>query len=192
MTESEFFNALKTVLDDGLALRSIAGVTVQQGYQPRMQGAPDGMALLLWKVNLHPYGYPKVEEVWFTPTNPPGDGYMKRTESQIYEATVQFQGSVKQPPINPNKQADVTLLPYTAGDLVKFAGRILQSVAGTEQLRALGIGTQKLAQMPQSYFKDDSDAFAQNPHFTLVLSFIDVEEIEIDFITKTGLKIVGV
>lgn len=191
MNESQFFTAVKKVLDDGLAARAVANVTVDQGYQPRMQGAPDGMALLLSKVNLHPYGYPEVEEVWFIPTDPPGDGYERRTESQIYEMTLQVTGSVKQPAPDPNKKADA-LLPYTAGDLVKIAGRILQSVAGYEQLRALGIGTQRLAQMPQSYFKDDSDAFAQSPHFTLVLTFIDVDDVTINFVTKTGLKIVGV
>jgi hypothetical protein len=189
MLESEFFTALKTVLDTGLAARSIPNIKVEQAYQPRMQGAPDGMAILLSKVNLHAYGYPKVEEDWFTPP-PPADGYMKRTETQIYEMTVQVQGSVKQPPINPTKPD--ALLPYTAGDLTKIAGRILQSVAGTEQLKALGIGTQRMGEIPQSYFKDDSDAFAQSPHFTLVLSFIDVDTVTIPFVTDTSLKIVPV
>lgn len=190
MNESDFFTAVTTVLETGLAARNIEKVSVLQAYQPRMQGAPSGMAILLSKVNLHPYGYPKFAEQWQI-VPPPGESFMKRTETQIYEMTVQVQGSVKQPPPDPTKKTD-NLLPYTAGDLVKIAGRILQSVAGYEQLRALGIGTQRLAQMPQSYFKDDSDAFAQSPHFTLVLTFIDVDDVTINFVTKTGLKIVGV
>jgi len=182
LTEQQFFTLLKKVLDDGLAARAIVGVQVEQGYQPRIQGAPDGMALLLWKVNLHPYGCPFVKDSWTI--TPPAK--MTHTEKQIYEITIQVQGSVKQP------AAPTALLPYTTGDLCKIAGRILQSVAGLDALRVGGVGVQRLVGMPQSYFKDDSDAFAQSPHFTLVFTFTDVDVTEVPIVVETVLEIIPV
>lgn len=192
MTESQFFTALEATINAGLAARNVVGVKVQQGYQPRRQGAPDGMALLLWKVNLHPYGWPLVKDAWVAsdpPTDPP-TGQMIHTEQQEYEINIQVTGSVKQPPINPTKP-DV-LLPYTAGDLCKLAGRALQSAAGLIQLKAAGIGVQRLMQMPQSYWADDSGAFEQSPHFTLVFTFLDTETTVTPIIVKEGLKIVPI
>lgn len=185
MTESELFTLIKSTLTDGMTARNIAGVTIEQGEQPFIQGAPNGMALLLWKVNIHPYGYPKVTDVW-QPTPPA----MIHTEQQIYEATIQCTGSVKQPPPSPTKTA--TLLPYTAGDLCKIAGRILQSAAGLAQLQAGGCGVQRIAQIPQAYFKDESDRFAQNPHFDFVLTFTDTEITTTPIVTDTELNIIRV
>lgn len=183
MTESQFFTALKGVLDDGFAARSIQGVSVIQADQPRIQGASSGMLILMNKINLHAYGYPKVREEWqFLPS----PGFMRRTESQQYEISIQLMGQVKQP------TPPAKLLPLTAGDILKTAGRILQSVQGCSALRAAGIGTQRLMQMPQSYFKDDSDAFAQSPNFTLVFTFTDTETLTIPITTKTELNILGV
>jgi hypothetical protein len=182
MNEKQFFTLLKSVLDAGLTARSVADVSVVQGYQPRIQGAPDGMALLLWKINLHPFGYPSVKDTWTLDA----PARMTHTEKQPYEITVQVQGSVKQLP------APKALLPYTAGDLCKIAGRILQSVAGLDALRAGGVGVQRLMQMPQNYFKDESDAFAQSPFFTLVFTFTDVEVTEVPIVVDTVLEIIPV
>jgi hypothetical protein len=139
--------------------------------------------VLMNKINLRAMGYPKVRENWQFLPNP---AFMQRIESQQYEMTVQLTGQAKQP------TPPAPLLPMTAGDVLKMAGRILQSVQGCNELRAAGIGTQKLMQMPQSYFKDDSDAFAQSPNFTLVFTFTDTETLSIPIVTKTDLNIVGV
>lgn len=193
MTETEFFTALNSALVAGFAVRNVEAVGVQSAYQPRRQGAPSAMNILLFKINLRPFGYPKSTSGWVAanpPTDPP-TGQMVRTEVQIYEMTVQFTGSVKQPPVDPTKPAG-NLLPYTAGDICKLAGRALQSWAGVAQLKAAGIGVEKLLQMPQSYFSDDSDAFEQSPHFDLVFTFIDTETTLGPIISKLGFKVVPV
>lgn len=193
MTEKQLFTLILATINAGLAARTIAGVNALQEYQPNFVGAPSGMALMFSKINIHPYGFPKVEDKWewiIPPPAPGANGHMVHTETQIYEATIQCTGYVKQPAPDPRGTAN--LLPYTAGDLCKVAGRILQSSAGLAQLKVGGCGVERIMQIPQSYFTDDSDRFAQSPHFDFVLTYIDVETTEVGFIAEEDFAIVRV
>lgn len=196
MTEKQLFTLILATINAGLVVRTIAGVKTAQEYQPNFIGAPGGMALMFSKINIHPYGFPKVEDKWewITPPGPPpaigAHGRMAHTETQIYEATIQCTGYVKQPP--PDPRGGDNLLPYTAGDLCKVAGRILQSSAGLAQLKAGGCGVERIMQIPQAYFTDDSDRFAQSPHFDFILTYIDTETTEVGFIAENDFAIVRV
>jgi hypothetical protein len=162
--DSKIFQAVIDTLNAGLKSRNVAGITVQSWYQPRLTGAPNGMALLLSLVTDHAYGFlGRYNSGGFRQPK-------KHSEVQAREMTIQITGSVKQPsPANP-------LWPYSSGDLAKIGRTILQSDSGRNQLRALGFGIERIQDVRQPYFKDESDQFEQSASFDFVLAFNQVEE----------------
>lgn len=163
--DSRIFAAVITTLNAGLASRNIKGVKVQQWYQPRIVGAPLGYALLLSNVSDHDHGF-----LGRYTANTVSGNVKPHREVQATEITLQCTGSVKQPaPPKP-------LLPMTSGDLAKTARRIIMSDAGRLQLRALGFGIERIIDVRQPHFKDESDQFEQVASFDFTLAFNQVEE----------------
>lgn len=167
LTDSAIFAAVITTLNSGLASRGVTNVQVQQWYQPRITGAPNGYALLLSNISDHDYGFLgryNSGGVYGTATP------KTHTEIQATEITLQCTGSVRQPAL------PAPTLPLSSGDLAKIARRILMSDSGRQELRALGFGIERVIDVRQPHFKDESDQFEQIASFDFTLAFNQVEE----------------
>lgn len=178
ITESQIYKAITDTLDAGLASRGVANVAVKQWYQPRLIGAPPGMALLVSNLNGKRYGWLGRRNWWDKETQSEA-----HTEIQATQSFFQCTASTKQPP------SPAPLLPYTGGDLAKIAATILASDAGRKQLRTAGFGIERIQEVRQPYFTDESGQFAPVASFDFTLDFNQVETTVQPTITDYELRI---
>ena len=154
-------------------------LTIQQAYQPREQGAPEGAAILLQNIKTRRYGFLYRKDEWDLAAK-----VERHTETQQMQVTLQC--NALSPPVNP---APAPLPAYTAGDLVNYAAAILQSDAGCQQLRAGGVGIERVTDIRQPYFTDDRQQFEASPSFDFTLDFEWSMVTETPIITATEFKI---
>jgi hypothetical protein len=83
----------------------------------------------------------------------------------------------------------MVLPPYSPGDLAKLARTILKSNAGRLQLRGLGFGIERVIEVRQPHFVDESGQFEQTASFDFTLAFNQVEETTTPVITKWDVEI---
>lgn len=165
--EQAIYTAIITTLTEGMTARAVAGVAAKQAYQPRMVGAPTGMAMLLSNLGIHRYGFLGRRDAWDEDNTK-----MVHTETQNMESKVQLMGWSPAPP--PPKD----LPPYTAGDLARLGAAILSSDAGRERLRVLGFGIERVTDVREPFGKDEKDQFISESSFDFVLAYRDTEVME--------------
>lgn len=169
MTEKQLYTLLCTVIADGLlTMFGLDGtaVNVRQGYQPTIQGRPGGPAVLLTNQPARRYGFLGRTDVWDDNTQT-----MVHTETQVM--TTQFQVGALWPQ---NPLAEDAETSPTAGDLVNYATRIIQSDAGREALKTGGASILRVTDIQNPNFKNDRDQFESSPSFTFTVchTFVDV------------------
>jgi hypothetical protein len=180
-TEDAIYTLVIATITAGLAARSVSGVHVQKAYQPRTVGAPTGGSILLSNGIQHRYGFLGRADKWTTSPD-----QMTHTETQTMEFTIQVNAMVVAPP-------PPAALPATkAGDLVELAARILASDAGVAQLRAGGLGIERIPDIRKPYFSDDMNQFEASPSFDFTLSYSDVEVTTGPIISETELDVLQV
>lgn len=91
---------------------------------------------------------------------------MTHTETQIWTVIFQIDSLWKQNPLDP----EFATTP-TAGDLAQQATAIMQSDATRATLLAAGVGIDRITDVRQPPFKDDSDVFEYGPSFDFCLNF---------------------
>lgn len=184
MTESDLYTLVIMTITAGLATLNLGGaVDVRQAYQPRIEGAPEGAAILLSNVSTRRYGFVRRQDDWRDDLIPP---VMRHTETQAMQ--VRLQCNALSPPDPP--PADLPA--YTAADLVNYAAAILQGDAGRLQLQAQGVGIERITDIRQPYFKDDRDQFEASPSFDFVLDFNWSLVTDTPIVDATELRIVRV
>lgn len=158
-------------------------VDVRQLYQPRMTGTPSGPFIGLSNQPMRRYGFLKRKDEW-VPEVGLTPGFERHTETQKWVAIFQANAQWKQDP----EAADFATVP-TAGDLARRASSILQSDKNRELLRLAGIGIERITDVREPGFKDDSDEFEYSPSFDFTVNFDQADVTEIDVITRYVLRI---
>jgi hypothetical protein len=172
VTEKELYSLLCTVISNGLqGVGAYAGVDCRQADQPSKQGRPTGPAVLLSNQPQRRYGFVRRDDRWDSLAS-----IMVHTETQIMETTFQAGALFEQDP----KAADAATSP-TAGDLLNYVARILQSDAGRAALIAGGADIERITDIRTPYFKNDRENFEASPSFdfTLIHTFVDVSSVPV-------------
>lgn len=168
MLDNQLFTLLIAIIEaaePGAGIPNVAGqpgVPVYQSYQPQQQGVPTGPAAFLHIINHHRYGYPEKTDRWEPPVPPAEDGRMIHRETQILETMFQLDALATQDPNAPNQ--------YTASDIVKLMSYIMQSDETLRQLRAAGVGIERITDVRNPQLVDDRDRFEASPSFDFVLT----------------------
>lgn len=186
MTENELYTLVIATINAGLASFALGvPIVVRQAFQPRVQGTPDGAAILLSNVNTRRYGFLARSDVWVDPVGPV-DGYMRHTETQAMQVKIQCNALSPPSPPPAGKPA------HTAADLVSYAAAILQSDVGRLQLQAAGVGIERVTDIRQPNFKDERDQFEASPSFDFTLDFNWSLITKVPIVDATELRIVRV
>ena len=189
ITENQIFGAVIATLQAGFKTRGFTvgrnagNVYVSQWYQPRVVGAPPAgvLCVLLSNVGNHRYGFLGRQDVWDQVA-----GQETHTERQAMQKTIQVTGQFK-PLAPPNPLPD-----YDASDVTKLAATILASDAGRAQLKAAGFGIERITDIRQPYFKDESDQFEQVPSFDFTLDYTAIETTTTPVVTSTEIRVESV
>ena len=161
MTEKQLYALLTGIL--GTSLTAIGSpwstVAVRQAYQPLLTGTPSGPFLGLSNQPMRRYGFLERFDTWDAVHS-----VMTHTESQKWTVIFQIDSQWKQDPIGAPDEP-------TAGDLAQTASSIMQSDATRATLLAAGVGIDRVTDVKQPPFKDDTDGFEYAPSFDFCLSF---------------------
>lgn len=187
MNDGALFTLVKATLDAGFAADypQFGEITVKQSYQPRTTGAPSGNSVLLSQGVQRRYGFMRRANVW-VPAVGPTPAYMKRTETQMWEATFQCDALVLAPP------QPKALAPYTSGDICSAASWILQGDVGRAALFAGGCGVYRVTDIRSPYFQNEQGQFQQSPSFDFTLSYEEVRTFTTPIVTSEIWRIKGV
>lgn len=158
MTDNDLIRLFLPIIQNGLIADGYLNVTVEQNYQPTMQGVPSGPTVYFFKVSDKRYGFLGRYDVWDNVHN-----VMTHTETQIFEATFQVSALVTQLPIVTNS--------YTASDLVNEVASIMQSDNTRAILLASNVEILRVIDVRNPYFIDDRDQYEAFPSFDFVLTY---------------------
>ena len=174
MTDADVEIQIKSLLDSRIAASAPFSALVAQSYQPTQQGAPLQATVLFSRIAARRYGFQGVKYVY----NSGPDDFTK-TESWYLQATYQINALITQ---NPNDVASLN-----AYDVVDFCAGALQLQETRATFLLAGIGIQRIADIRNPRFKDDSDRFAMDPSFDFVLTYQNDIVTTISAATVTGI-----
>lgn len=158
MNDNDVFQIIRAILLQGMIDMGQPGVQVKQAFQPDQTGVPSPPVILLHKIGVQRYGWPKRRAVFNDTTD-----VFDQTEIFWRAPTFQVAALAIQDP------GDLTQL--TASDLVEAAADILQLDATLTTLRASQIGIDRITQVRVPYFIDDRDRHEQSPSFDFTLTY---------------------
>lgn len=149
-----------TILNTGLAARSLSSILVKQKNQPTQQGANTLPTLYFFKITDYPYGFLKRTNEW-------DENSLTEVhkEQQTYLTSYQIDALAIQDP------AATTGL--TAADIVKTAKGILESDDARETFKQNDVQILKIRDIRNPVFKDDRNQFEASPSFDFTLSHSD-------------------
>lgn len=178
MTEKELYTLIIYVLETGLAALPAPWPTVdvRQLYQPTIVGTPSGPFLGLSNQPLRRYGFLKRTDRY---NGDDLDPKTIHTETQKWVCIFQVNAQWKQDP-----EADDFATVPTAGDLARRASSILQSDAGREILALGGVGIERITDVREPPFTDDSDEFEYSPSFDFTINFDQSDVTEIPILSR--------
>lgn len=162
MKDNDLIRLIISIVTDGLALRSISGVSIMQSYQPMQQGIPFNQTIFISKVSDTPIGSPKRLDEWNSLTQK-----MMKSEIQVYETQYQIMA------LFPQNASTETL---TASDLANTVRQILQSDECISRLLESDAQVLRVTSVRDPYFKDDRNLFEMSPSFDI--SFIHGQTFE--------------
>lgn len=157
MLDNVLIALIRTVIVAGLAVRGLSAITVKQANQPTQVGVNTGSTIYLSKISDHRYGFLKRDDVWNDMTH-----VMDHTETQQYETVFQVNALAIQNP------ADTASL--TASDIVNITAEILQSDVALATFRASDVGIERITDIRNPAFSDDTDRFEYSPSFDFTLT----------------------
>ncbi len=161
MTDNQLIQLLSDLIDAAVTAggwSSFVPPTIQKN-QPTQQGTPTGSAVFIEKLFDDPYGWPSTKMEYNSVTN-----VYDETETQLYRTTFQVSGLVKQDPT----QVDMP----TASDVVNFVKSYVASRHIAMQLQSQnGIGVERVTNVRNPPFQDDSSQFEFHPNFDMVVSY---------------------
>lgn len=164
MRENEIFAVLFATLRACVPLRAPDGYPIEfaQSYQPSKQGVPETAVVLVRRITARRIGSLKRSSVWDEVNE-----RMVTTEVQQMATTFQCDALAKAPTDN---DPDV----ITASDLVDWAAWALQSELGMRQLRAAGIGIERVTDIRFIPIIDSEDDNESDPQFDFTLTHRDI------------------
>lgn len=161
MTDNQLVQLIAGLIDAGVTSggwQAFIPPAIQKD-QPTQQGTPTGSAVFLEKLFDDPYGWPMASRAYNLTT-----GNYDEIETQLYRTTFQISGLVKQDPTQVN-------LP-TASDVVNYVKSYVASRQIAMQLQASsGVGIERVTNVRNPPFQDDSDQFEFHPNFDIVVSY---------------------
>lgn len=161
MNDNLLIRNIVTAIRTGMIAQGLT-VGIQQAYQPTTEGVPHGPTVLLHKTSDVRYGWVERNDIINTGT------IATITHVEIEKIVSTFEiGAIA--PVDPS---NITAL--TAGDYVKAVARVLQSEACILSLQALNIGTDRIQQIKQTYFRDDKAQNEVYPNFTITFVHDDI------------------
>lgn len=159
MNDNDLIELFLPIITDGLTANGYSGVTVQQNYEPTMQGINSGPTVYFFKVGDHRYGFTKREDVLPSPDSP----IFTHTETQQYETTFQVSALVTE---------DVNNISYTASDLVNIVAAILGSDNARNIMQDQNVEILRITEVRNPYFIDDRDRYEADPSFDFTLTYL--------------------
>ena len=177
MTEKQLYALLLGIISAGLTALGTPWTTVdvRQGNQPSITGTPSGPFVAVTNEPIRRFGSIARSDSWNSV-----DSVETHSETQQYVAMFQVDCQWKQNPSDP----DFVNIP-TAGDLAKSVSSILQSSATIAALVASGVGIDRISEVRQPPWKDDTDAFEYASFFDFCLTFPETLATEIPTMTPT-------
>lgn len=169
-------------MDDSAAIANIIAVlepVVQQRFptvvidqlnQPTTQGVRTEPTIYVQKITDHRYGFPRTDHQWQALPGQPEDN-IPTTTVQLVESRFQFSALLKM-----SGQEDY---PITASDLLRYAAMALSVDAIIRALRVRGLNIMRIRDVVNPYFTDDSDEFAANPTFDVIIQHYDEFKIDV-------------
>ena len=155
MTDNEQIKLFKPLIESGLLNQGITAI-VQSAYQPTQQGTPNGITVFFSKVGGDVMlGTPhRVSDYNIT------SGTGTDTETQRIESTWQIGALSRQVP---------TVDSYTSSDIINIVQIILSSLQATAIFAAAGVGSYRVSNIRNPYFKDDRDQYQASPNFDFTI-----------------------
>lgn len=151
-------NQLSALVRQQLLLAVPPGTEVIQGYQPTHQGRPGGMSLGFFHVDEQRHGSAIVTDEYEE-----GTGDFLHTERQWVITRMQCWALSPQDPKDTSRP--------TSKDLAQLAASWLVSDRVRVNLRAAGVGVQRVLQVRNPYFTNDRDENEASPSFDFLLSW---------------------
>lgn len=152
MTDNELMALLISTLAAGMTAQGVT-VGIKQNYQPSNQGTPAQDTLFIFKLHDNRYGFPGRKDVFDTNAQ-----VMNHTENEYIEATYQLNALSIQNPANTTQ--------LTPNDLLRLAGRVLQSQSVIASFKSQGIGIYRIQAITTVFFIDDKGREEANPFLT--------------------------
>lgn len=157
MTDNQLAILIRTQLLAGLARHGLSSVPVIASYQPTTEGAAISAAVYFFALPESRYGWQHRKRVYDDVENT-----ITTTESQWIESGFQFFA------LAPQNPADTTL--PTAKDILNTAALVCNSEPFVQGMRAGGAGVQRVTQIRNPYFVNDSGQFEASPSFDIIIS----------------------
>lgn len=203
MTDNQLYELVFSILNAGLTARGMLNVQALQAYQPSMQGAPSGPAVLVNLLFHDPVGHPrrgtqlvpKLPGIWDDGATQWDDGATqwdtlitlwdggasiwddgRSTWDQKYSIQhVEEQAWQSTFQVNALSIQDATTPSKpTAADILRAARATLQSSATIELLQRAGVGILYIRQIRNTPFVDDRQRNEYNPSFDFALTHSDI------------------
>lgn len=149
-------------------------VAVKQAYQEKFKTGPEqGAGLYLSIVGRKRYGQQRRRK-----------SYNETTEKIDVESSfirlVTFQVDAVKPKVDPGDFDELT-----AGDLADMAADGLNMDFIREQLKATGIGIDRITEVRPAYMLDENDQHESNPSFDVTLSYRKSYNTEVNVVTSS-------
>ncbi len=159
MKDRELIAAVISAATPVLTARSITA-PIKQAQQPTAQGTPTATTYFGQVIAERRYGFEQFAEVW-NPLTEQFDTF----QSQQIETVIQFGVSGPQDPANLTQQ--------TLPDLVRALASAIQSERCRQELRAAGVGLQRVRDVRIVYAVDDRNQHEASPSVDVTLTHRD-------------------
>lgn len=179
MQDNALITLIINTLIAGEATAGIPGTPVAQAFQPTNQGVNTKPTAFIYKIGDHRYGFTGRRDYW----DKDADREV-HVETQQYETTFQLSALATQNPATPDQ--------YTASDILNLCAYILQSSAAIQAFRAQDVGIERVTDVRNPYFMDDSNRYEASPSFDFTCTHKQIIRSTSPVVTKTELVITSV